>query len=184
MQVIGEVEDGAQIRQKIAELNPDVLLLDLIMPNHKPAELEKWVRENYPDIATLVLTAHHRDAYLAGMVEAGVAGYFDKKMQANELLKAIRRAARGEWLFNQEQIEKVRQWRDEVRWRWESLSDREQEVLRMLTEGADNKTIAHSLNITTNTVEKHLTNIYKKLGATSRAEAILWWLEKGGDFRN
>jgi DNA-binding NarL/FixJ family response regulator len=75
MHVVGEVEDGAQIKQKVGELKPDILLLDLIMPNHKPAEFEKWVREHYPEIVTLVLTAHHRDAYLAGMMEAGVAGY-------------------------------------------------------------------------------------------------------------
>lgn len=65
-----------------------------------------------------------------------------------------------------------------------SLSDREREVLQKLTEGADNHVIAAFLDITTNTVEKHLTNIYKKLGVTSRTEAALWWLQKGGDFRN
>src|SRR5215211_6258356 len=67
MQVVGEVQDGDQIKQKVAELQPNILLLDLVMPNHNPAELEKWVRENYPEIITLVLTAHDRDAYLSGM---------------------------------------------------------------------------------------------------------------------
>ena len=184
MHVVGEVEDGNQIKQKVTELQPDVLLLDLVMPNHKPAELEKWVRENYPEIVTLVLTAHHRDAYLAGMMNAGVAGYFDKKMKANDMLAAIRRAARGEFLFDKEQMKSVRQWRDEVSRKWESLTGREREVLQMLTEGMENKAIAKSLRITINTIEKHLDNIYKKLGVTSRSEATHWWMEKITDFRN
>jgi len=183
MQVVGEVQDGDQIKQKVAELQPNVLLLDLVMPNHKPAELERWVRENYPDIVTLVLTAHDRDAYLAGMMDAGAAGYLDKKMRANDMLAAIRRAARGEFLFDKEQIERVKRWREEVTAMWESLSKRERDVLQLLTEGKDNNGIAESLSISINTVEKHLKNVYKKLGVTSRTEAVHWWVEKGTDFR-
>ncbi len=183
MQVVGEVQDGNQIKQKVAELQPDVLLLDLVMPNHNPIELEKWVRNNYPETITLVLTAHHRDAYLADMMDAGATGYLDKKLKGNDLLNAIRRAARGEWLYDKEQMERARLWREEVGRKWESLSLREREVLKLLTNGADNKEIAASLNVSINTVEKHLKNIYKKLGVTSRSEAILWWVEQGTDFR-
>ena len=183
MEVIGQAEDGEQIKQKVAELRPDILLLDLEMPNHHPAEFEKWVRENCPETITLVLTAHDRDAYLAGMLEAGAAGYLDKKMKANDLLAAIRRAARGEFLFETEQIERARRWREHVTARWESLSRREREVLQLLGEGRDNQAIATSLGISINTVEKHLKNVYQKLGATSRSEAIHWWVEKGRDFR-
>lgn len=99
MQVVGEVQEGDRIKQKVAELKPDILLLDLVMPNHNPTELEKWVREHCPDTATLVLTGQHRDAYLAGMMEAGTAGYLDKKLKGNDLIAAIRRAARGVPLY-------------------------------------------------------------------------------------
>jgi DNA-binding NarL/FixJ family response regulator len=184
MQVIGDVQHGDQIRQRIAELQPAVLLLDLDMPNHQPAEIEKWVRENYPGIVTLVLTAHDRDAYLAGMMEAGAAGYLDKKLRSNDLLAAIRRAARGVVLFNDEQMERANRWRQKVRLKWDSLSTREREVLQLLTEGGDNQKISTLLGISINTVEKHLKNIYEKLGVSSRTEAIHWWVEKGTDFRN
>ena len=184
MQVVGEVQEGDQIKQKVAELKPDILLLDLVMPNHNPTELEKWVREHYPETITLILTSHDRDSYLAGMMDAGAAGYLDKKMKANDLLAAIRRTARGEFLFDKEQIERARRWRENVTAKWESLSKREREVLHLLSEGHDNHTIANSLGISINTVEKHLKNIYKKLDVTSRTEAAHWWVEKGTDFRN
>ncbi len=183
MHVVGEVENGDQIKQKVAELQPNILLLDLVMPNHNPAELEKWVRENYPEIITLVLTAHDRDAYLSGMLEAGAAGYLDKKLRAGQLISAIRRAARGEFLFDKEQLKRARNWREAVTTKWESLSGREREVLQLLTDGQDNHAIAASLGISINTVEKHLKSIYKKLGVTSRTEAVHWWVEKGTDFR-
>lgn len=183
MQIVGEAYEGKQIKEKVAELQPNVLLLDLVMPHHNPIELEKWVRENHPEVVTLVLTAHHRDAYLADMMEAGAAGYLDKKLKGNDLLNAIRRAARGEYLYDKEQMDRAKRWREEVGRKWDSLSGREREVLKLLTAGADNKQISESLGVSINTVEKHLKNIYKKLGVTSRSEAVHWWVEKGTDFR-
>jgi DNA-binding NarL/FixJ family response regulator len=182
--IIGEAQDGNKIKQLVAKLRPQILLLDLIMPNLSPAKLEKWVRENYPDTITLVLTAHDCDAYLARMMETGAAGYLDKKLRAGQLIASIRRAAHGEFLFDKEQIARASQWRKEVIYKWESLSHREREVLHLVTEGYENKAIAASLKITINTVEKHLKNVYGKLGVTCRAKAIHWWVEKGTDFRN
>ncbi len=79
MEIVAEVQDGNEIKPKVAELRPRILLLDLKMPNLDPVEMEKWVRENYPETLTLVLTAHDKDAYLANMMEAGAVGYLDKK---------------------------------------------------------------------------------------------------------
>lgn len=183
-EIVGEAKDGDEVRRLVAALRPQILLLDLKMPNLSPAELEKWVRVNYPETNTLVLTGHDRDVYLANMMDAGVSGYLDKKLRAGQLISAIRRAARGEIFFDEEQIERARRWREEVGNKWESLSEREKGILQKLTEGAENLAIAEMLCITTNTVEKHLTNIYKKLGVKSRLEAAIWWLEKSGDFRN
>jgi len=183
IKIIGEAQDGNEIKPMVAKLQPRILLLDLKMPNLDPVEMEKWVRENYPETLTLVLTAHDKDAYLANMMDAGVAGYLDKKLRAGQLISSIRKAARGEVFFDKEQIDRAHRWREDVRKRWESLSNREKEALQALTEGMDNKGIAAHLSISVNTVEKHLKSIYEKLRVTSRTEAVHWWVEKGTDFR-
>lgn len=95
IQVVGEARNGDETRRLVERLSPQILLLDLVMPKLSPAELEKWVRTNYPETITLVLTAHDRDAYLSTMMEAGAAGYLDKKLRAGQLISAIRRAEKS-----------------------------------------------------------------------------------------
>src|SRR5215211_5398811 len=87
--IVGEAQNGKEVKELVAKLHPTILLLDLIMPETSPFEIEKWVRENYPETGTLVLTAHDRDYYLAGMINAGVAGYLDKSERAENLIAAI-----------------------------------------------------------------------------------------------
>ena len=183
MNVIGMAEDGNQIKPMISDLCPDILLFDLIMPNLSPIYLVRWIRNNYPEIAPLILTAHNRDAYLANMMDAGAVGYLDKKLQTWQIISSIRRVASGEFVFEKAQMERVIRWKNEVICKWKSLSERERETMQMLIEGAGNKKIASSLDVTIDTVEKHLKNIYRKLQVASRSEAILWWVENGTDFR-
>lgn len=181
--VIGEAGDKDEAEKLLDELRPNIVLLDLKMPNFSAATFENWARENYPETLTLVLTAHDRDAYLVHMMDAGAVGFLDKEIKEEQLINAIRRAASGENLFDEEQKRRADQWRDEVMKKWNGLSGRERIVLQLLAESKDNKEIARSLTISINTVEKHLKNVYKKLEVTSRAEAIIWWTEKGTDFR-
>ena len=129
IQVVGEAETGDEIKDLVACRQPQILLLDMIMPNFSPVELEKWVRVNYPETITLVLTSHDRDAYLAGMMDAGASGYLDKTLRAGQLLASIRRAACGEFIFSKEQLERARRWREDVTCKWQDLTDREREVL-------------------------------------------------------
>lgn len=184
IKIVGEAQDGNEIKPMVAKLLPRILLLDLKMPNLNPVEMERWVRENYPETLTLVLTAHDKDAYLSNMMDAGAVGYLDKKLQASQLITSIRRAAQGNFIFDKEQIERAKRWREEVTAMWESLSKREHDVLQLLTEGKDNNGIAESLVISINTVETHLKNMYKKLKVSSRTEAVQWWVEKITDFRD
>jgi len=180
--VVGEAENGDEARRLLAELRPKVILLDLVMPGFSPFVFEKWVRENYPEITTLVLTSHDRDVYLAKMMDAGAAGYLDKSLRAESLLDAIRRAAGGENLFNELQKLRVQSWRTDIEQKWNSLSDREKGILRLLAVGASNKFISKDLAVSPKKVEKHLEKIYQKLGVSSPAEAALWGNEHRRDF--
>ncbi len=93
IEIVGEVQGGFEVKEVIPKLHPQILLLDLKMPGPGPYEIEKWVRENYPETITLVLTSHDRDAYLATLIDTGVAGYLSKEEPAERLIGAIRRAA-------------------------------------------------------------------------------------------
>lgn len=181
IKIIGEAQDGRKIKKLIAKLRPQILLLDFRMPNLSPVELEKWVRENYPETITLVFTAHHHAAYLADMMDAGAAGYLDKQLAGSDLVDSIRRAARGEILYDEGQIKQAHEWREQVSTKWKSLTKRERELLRHLAKGEDNKTMAEALDITIKTVEFHMTNIMKKLNMSSRDEVIVWMLEHRPD---
>jgi DNA-binding NarL/FixJ family response regulator len=174
IRVIGEAENGFQVEKMVAELRPNILLLDLIMPGPTPAQLEKWVRIHFPETITLVLTAHDRDAYLASMMDAGVAGFLSKTETGERLISAIRRAASGTHLFTEEQFDRAARWRREAGRRWESLTNREKQILKLIVQGIDNKEIATRLNVTVKTASYHASNILRKLDVKSRHEAIAW----------
>lgn len=182
MYVTGEAQDGDEARRLLAELHPKVTLLDLVMPGFSPSAFEKWARENYPETITLVLTSHDRDAYLASMMEAGAAGYLDKSIREEGLIDAIRRATSGQTLFDDHQKLRAQRWYEDIQKKWNSLSKREREILRLLGMCATNKFISKELRIAPKTVEKHLERIYQKLAVTSRSEAVLWGNEHVRDF--
>jgi DNA-binding NarL/FixJ family response regulator len=175
LRVVGEAEDGDTAQKLVAELQPRVLLLDLKMPGLSSAQIEKWVRSNFPNTITLVLTAHDRDVYLSQMLDAGVSGYMDKNTRGEQLIAAIRRAVSGEILFSSEQIRRARQWRLQEGLKWQRLTAREREILQHLANGLDNAGISLHLNISQKTVAFHITNILKKLEVVSRQEAATWF---------
>jgi DNA-binding NarL/FixJ family response regulator len=179
--VVGTTQDATQAQQLVANLRPRVLLLDLKMPGLRPVEFEKWVRKNFPETEVLVLTAHDCDSYLASMMDAGAKGYLTKGESENRLVSAIRRAASGESVFDAEQIARVKRWKETVFDKWENLTDRERQVLQLIGEGLDNKTIADKFVIAPKTVEYHVTNILKKLDVDTRQKAMLWMLKLSRD---
>lgn len=174
MQIIGEACNGREAQKMTAELLPDVLLLDLVMPDVRPFEVEEWVRKNHPQVVTLLVTGHHRERFLAKAVATDVSGYLTKDQDTNAFLDAIRRAARGESALTGEQITQAKLWQQTVGERWDSLTRQEREVLHQLSTGADNHQIAANLCITAKTLESHVNHVFRKLGVHSRAEAIAW----------
>lgn len=174
LKIIGEAEDGFQVKELVANLKPDVLLLDLKMPGPRPAELEKWVRENYPKTVTLVLTSHDRDHYLASMLDAGAAGYMDKNITTERLINAIRRAVNGDLLFDQSQMKRILDWKENIENKIKELTEQEKKTLLLLKKGFDNNTIASKLNLSEKTVSFHLTHIFIKIDVKTRLEAALW----------
>jgi DNA-binding NarL/FixJ family response regulator len=177
LEIIGEAEDGFQAQELVAELRPNVLLLDLKMPGLRPSVLEKWVRENYPETITLVLTSHDRDNYLAGMMDAGVSGYMNKDISSERLIGAIRRAVQGEILFDQNQMQRIRVWKENVKDKLSQLTPQENETLKLLAKGLDNKAIASALLIMETTVNFHVTNTLRKLSLKNRQEVVIWALK-------
>lgn len=175
IQVVGEAENGDEAMELVSQLRPKILLLDLVMPGTPAREVEKWVREHYPEVITLVLTAHDRDHYLVGMMEAGAAGYLAKTERAENLIAAIRRAAGGESLFTHEQLIRARNWQKEAGDKWEKLTEREREILLLMEQGLSNKTIARQLGITPKTVAYHVSAIFERLDVESRQKAVAWY---------
>lgn len=184
IEIIGQAANGEEAIEKIAALRPQIVLLDLEMPGMSTREVAKWTREHYPEIVTIILTAHDRDYYLAEMMEAGVAAYLDKNSRGEQLIASIRRAVGGEKLFSEKQVERVKTWRTEIGPKWDSLSDTERDVLRLMVKGLNNSQIAELRCIAKRTVVFHVSNILRKLGLETRQAASAWAVENIPELAN
>lgn len=173
IELVGEATDGAEAVRLAGELTPDVVLMDLRMPNVDGIEAIRQIKARYPELEVVILTTYDDDQDIVQGLRAGARGYLLKDSGREALFDAIRAAARGESLLPSAVIDKVVAHLSEPRAvRTEALSDREQEVLTFLAQGAANKEIAHRLHITERTVKAHVTSIFNKLGVSSRAEAV------------
>ncbi|NBD34577.1 MAG: response regulator [Chloroflexi bacterium] len=177
--VIGAAKDGREAQELVKALQPDILLLDLVMPGPRPADIERWVRHNHPETITLILTAHDRDYYLAETVKAGAAGFLTKEKAPQQLIAAIRRAAQGDVLWTPDQLARIQAWDKDVKARWQRLTKRERETLVWMAEGKTTAHIAEALVITENTVRTHVGNLLGKLKLASREAAIAWAWKHG-----
>jgi DNA-binding NarL/FixJ family response regulator len=174
IKVVGEAQDATDVRELVTKLCPDVVLLDLDMPGLRPSQIDVWMRANCPEPATLILTTHNHDCYLAKTFEAGALGYLTKDQTAGQLVKAVRCAARGSLVLTRDQLSRINHWREEVSKRLERLTGRERSVLWLLLQGLGNAAIGRQLGLAAKTVEGHVTQILHKLDIASRQEAIVW----------
>ncbi|HEX75344.1 MAG TPA: response regulator transcription factor [Dehalococcoidia bacterium] len=181
-QVIGEVRDGVEAVNKAKELRPDIVLMDLRMPELDGVEAMRQIRSAEPDIKFIILTTYSDDEYIFRGIEAGARAYLLKDAPREELFKAIRAVHQGESLIQPAVASKVLERFAELSRQAhapEVLSERELEVLKLMAKGAANKEIAAELSITESTVKTHITSIFQKLDVTDRTEAVTQALKKG-----
>ncbi len=179
MEVVGEASDGAIAIERADELNPDVVLMDLLMPNVDGLTAIAAIRKSHPDTDIVAVTSFIEEEKVTAALEAGASGYLLKDAAADEVAAAIRAARAGEVHLDpavaKMLAERMRARRDEPQ--VEPLTAREQEVLRLIGRGAANKEIAAELSITERTARTHVSNILGKLGLASRTQAALWAVE-------
>jgi DNA-binding NarL/FixJ family response regulator len=178
IELVGEAADGAEAVQLILERQPDVVLLDLRLPQLSGIDVMRQVRPRAPAVRFLVLTTYDTDAYIAPALAAGAHGYLLKDATPDELMRAIRSLTQGGAPIEAGVAARILT-RAAGRASGESLSERELDVLRWLVTGASNKIIAARLNLSENTVRSHISHILQKLDVQSRGEAIAVAIQQG-----
>jgi NarL family two-component system response regulator LiaR len=179
MEVVGDAADGAIAISLADRLEPDVVLMDLMMPNVDGLTAIATIRQAHPNTDIVAVTSFIEEDKVTAALEAGASGYLLKDASADEVADAIRAAFAGEVHLDPQVArvlaQRMRARRDEVP--TEALTPREMEVLQLLARGAANKEIAADLSITERTARTHVSNILGKLGLASRTQAALWAVE-------
>ncbi len=185
LEVVGEAGDGEEAVKLAAKLNPDVVLIDIVMPKLNGIEATREIKNLCPSVAVLVLSAYDDDQFVFGLLQAGAAGYLLKSVHGRELVAAIRAVRQGEPVLHPMVMRKVLDQynpdsskaiaQDGVK----ALSELEMEVLRLATKGLSNKEIAEELSLSLRTVQARFTRVFKKLNVSSRTEAVLRGLREG-----
>jgi len=182
--VVAEADDGAQAFDLVEEHRPDVAVLDIRMPRVTGVEATRKIKQRFPHVRVLILTAYDDDPYVFALLQAGADGYVLKTASSDELIRAVRTVHRGESALSPQIASKVVQQAvsgrpaaaaDQV----ETLTDRELDVLRLAARGLTNRAIGHDLGISHRTVQGHLQSVYGKLDASSRTEAVTEALRRG-----
>lgn len=177
IKVIAEAENGVECLEQLNQYSPDILLLDINMPKMNGLEVLQNIKERHLKVKVLVLTVHNEVEYLMKAIDIGVEGYILKDSESDELKKAINAVYSGETYIqpnliprlNAKMIEKNK-YVDKI----ECLTNRELEVLKLLSVGMFNKEIAEDLSISERTVKNHVSNIFKKLEVTDRTQAAVF----------
>lgn len=182
--VVAEAENGAQAVALAKEHRPDVLVLDIQMPEMTGIEAARHIKAADPRARILVLTAYDDDPYIFAMLQAGANGYVLKNAPSDELVRAVRAVARGDSALDPAVTAKVMSQlatgkpagaQDVV----EKLTPRELDTLRLAAKGLTNRAIGQALGISNRTVQGHLANIFGKLNVTTRTEAVLIAVKQG-----
>lgn len=177
IEVVGEASNGVECLEKLKECNPEVLLLDINMPEKNGIEVLKQMKEEKNGIKVLILTVHNEMDYLMKAVDIGVDGYILKDSESSELKRAIKAVRDGENYIQPSLIPALNSQllsRDTDKDKISFLTNRELEVLVQVANGMFNKEIATNLNISERTVKNHISNIFKKIDVSDRTQAAVF----------
>jgi DNA-binding NarL/FixJ family response regulator len=184
-EVVAEAADGEEAISLTKELEPDIVLLDIRMPNINGIEATKQIKEACPNVTVIILSAYDDDQFVFSALEVGAAAYLLKSSRGREIVASIRAVCRGESVLHPSITRKVIERsisaanKPVQKERVGRLSEREKEVLTLATKGLSNKDIAKELSITIRTVQAHFTSVFNKLSVNSRSEALLLGLKEG-----
>ena len=183
LNVIGEAGSGEEAVHMAAELVPDVVLMDLVMPGIGGVEATRQVKQVSPHSQIIVLTSYHEDEYIFPALRAGALSYVLKDVGPDELADTVRKAARGESVLHprvaSRVVEELRGTRRDTPNLFTDLSDRELDVLRLIADGLSNAEIADKLIISEKTVKGHVSNILGKLHMLDRTQAAVYAWQQG-----
>ncbi len=168
--IIAEVEDGPSLLNSLERSQPDCLLVDISMPDFDPLTAIPWIKEQYPEVKILIVSAYDNYHYVQGLLKQGIDGYHLKDQPLSDLLLAIQRVMDGKRWISAPLITKLVENPDQSP-KSPQLSYRQSQILRLIQEGYGNQDIAVEMNLSVKTVENHLTRLYRLLGVKSRLEA-------------
>ncbi len=182
--LVGEASDGLETVQLVERLRPDVLVLDLMMPGLNGIEVARQVGQRSPKTRVVILSMHANDDYVLEALRTGAIGYVLKEASISELVEAVRDAAAGRRFLSPVLAERaidayVRQTQESTLDRYETLTDREREVLHLAAEGLTNAEVAERLSISPRTVETHRGNMMRKLKLENQTDLVRYALKKG-----
>lgn len=179
VEVVGEATNGIEAVELARSLQPDVVMMDIHLPELTGVEATRRIRHDSPDVRVLVLTAYDEPAYVHALLDAGADGFTLKTAELDDLYAALLEVAGGRRAFDAETLARANQHIQAMTAQIEGLTARELEVLTYVGQGKTNKEIGALLFISDRTVQGHLKNIYEKLGVSTRTEAVTVALQHG-----
>lgn len=192
LSIVGEAGDGETAVQMTDSLGPDVVLMDINLPRFNGLEATRSIKKRHPNTAVVMVSMHQDDEQLFNAIRAGAAAYYSKDVESDDLVSAIRRVAKGDYLINEHVLNRphvasrvLSEFRELSQMEagagpaCSPLTAREVEILDCVAQGNSNKEIARRLTISDQTVKNHITSILRKLSVNDRTQAVLYALRHG-----
>jgi two-component system response regulator NreC len=184
LEVVGVASSGEEAIERVRELEPNVVLMDLGMPGLSGFEATRRIKESSPGTQVVALTVHDSEGYVFQMLQAGATGYVVKRAPSEDVITAVKRAHQGEAVLHpsvaklliKDYLARVAKGEETS---FDTLSDREREILKLIAEGETNREIADTLFLSIKTVQAHRANLMRKLGMHDRTELVKYAIRKG-----